>query len=69
MNVSYIRAVFLFIGIESVSLNAYFITYLMLSIEEKPNLSPQKCVTVSRGQRACFGPHIVKANNPVFIFT
>lgn len=45
MNVSYIRAVFLFIGIESVSLNAYFITYLMLSIEEKPNLSPQKCVT------------------------
>lgn len=45
MNVSYIRAVFLFIGIESVLLNAYFITYLMLSIEEKPNLSPQKCVT------------------------
>lgn len=45
MNVSYIRAVFLFIAIESVSLNAYFITYLMLSIEEKPNLSPQKYVT------------------------
>lgn len=49
MNVSYIRAVFLFIAIESVSLNAYFITYLMLSIEEKPNLSPPKICNLSFG--------------------